>query len=54
MFRIPLLLFVALMVAGCARPEERVIIVKQNQFFQCESDQLIRKIDKKLGLPYTA
>jgi uncharacterized protein YkwD len=43
MFRIPLLLFVALMLAGCARSEERVIIVKQNQFFRCESDQLIRK-----------
>ena len=43
MIRIAYLLFLALMLCGCSQPNERVIVVKQNQFFRCESNQLIRK-----------
>jgi uncharacterized protein YkwD len=43
MIRILNLLLVAFLLSGCARPDERIVVVKQNQFFRCESDHLIRK-----------
>jgi len=36
-----IILCVALL-GGCTQPRERVIVIKQNQFFRCESDRVIR------------
>lgn len=43
MNRILILLFCVSLLAGCAKANERVIVIKQNQFYRCEPDRMIRK-----------
>ena len=43
MNRILILFFCVSLLAGCAQPRGKVIIIKQNQFFRCETDNAIRK-----------
>ncbi|UCD80997.1 MAG: CAP domain-containing protein [Desulfobacterales bacterium] len=42
MKRFLIFLFCVSVLAGCAQPKEKVIIIKQNQFFRCETDKAIR------------
>ncbi|CAB1085044.1 Uncharacterized protein, YkwD family [Olavius algarvensis Delta 1 endosymbiont] len=42
--RILMITFCVVLLVGCAQPKKRVIVIKQNQSFRCESDRMIRTI----------